>query len=154
MKNPQEIRNLADQRVDEAAVLINAGQHDGAFYLAGYAIELELKAKCCERLGVPNLFDFEGEDTSANVFAGLSEIRRAFKTHDLQVLIVLSGLMADFALKGAEDENFYHVNSLLISKWNENCRYKQPGYCRPSDASKLVLYIQDQNGMLQWIRNK
>ena len=45
MKDPNDIRTLADWRYEEAENLSKIGYHDGAFYLAGYAVELCLKAK-------------------------------------------------------------------------------------------------------------
>lgn len=57
MTNPKEIKDLAKQRLTEAEILLKNGMCDGAFYLAGYSVELTLKAKICERLGIPNLFD-------------------------------------------------------------------------------------------------
>ena len=48
METPFTIRALAALRLAEATVLIQAGKPDGAFYLAGYSVELALKAKIAE----------------------------------------------------------------------------------------------------------
>ena len=56
MTNLFEIKQLAWQRLEEAKILSSNNMCDGAFYLAGYSVELMLKAKICERLGIPNLF--------------------------------------------------------------------------------------------------
>lgn len=53
METPEIIRNLAALRLEEAQVLAQNGKPDGAFYLAGYSVELALKAKVAERLGCP-----------------------------------------------------------------------------------------------------
>lgn len=45
-----EFRELADQRLDEAKALLDLGKWAGAFYLAGYAVELALKACIIKRL--------------------------------------------------------------------------------------------------------
>ena len=74
MKNPVEIRNLARQRLHEAEILFSHGKSDGAFYLAGYAAELSLKAKICERLGIPNLLDDSIPDPGET--KGIYEIRK------------------------------------------------------------------------------
>ena len=39
-----EFQRLAEQRLVEAKVLLDEGHWDGAYYLAGYAVELALKA--------------------------------------------------------------------------------------------------------------
>jgi HEPN domain-containing protein len=49
VKNPGQIRQLAYERLEEAQILAQNGKYDGAFYLAGYSIELMLKAKVCEQ---------------------------------------------------------------------------------------------------------
>jgi HEPN domain-containing protein len=67
MKTPQEIEDLAWDRLDEAQVLFTSRKFDGAFYLAGYAVELMLKTRICELFEIPNLFD--ESDQSANARA-------------------------------------------------------------------------------------
>jgi HEPN domain len=90
VKNPAQIRKLAIERLEEAQILAQNGKYDGAFYLAGYSIELMLKAKVCEQFGVDNLFD------EVCKFPGASEVRRAIKTHDIAVLFIFSGLRNKF----------------------------------------------------------
>lgn len=48
MKHPSNIKNLAWQRLDEAKVLFRNKKFEGAFYLAGFSVELMLKSKACE----------------------------------------------------------------------------------------------------------
>jgi hypothetical protein len=43
-KKRADFQHLARARVKEAEILINAGEFDGAYYLAGYALECALKA--------------------------------------------------------------------------------------------------------------
>ena len=40
MENLTEIYDLAKQRLRESRLLFNGGEVDGAFYLAGYSVEL------------------------------------------------------------------------------------------------------------------
>jgi HEPN domain-containing protein len=42
--NRDDFQQLADVRIAEAAVLLAQGNYDGAYYLAGYAVECGLKA--------------------------------------------------------------------------------------------------------------
>jgi len=53
--NQNDFQQLAEVRIDEAAVLLAHGKYDGAYYLAGYAVECGLKA-CIAKLS--NQFDF------------------------------------------------------------------------------------------------
>ena len=50
MNTSEEIKNLADLRLEEAEILLNNGKSNGAFYLLGYTIELYLKSKICRLL--------------------------------------------------------------------------------------------------------
>ncbi|MCC6463003.1 MAG: HEPN domain-containing protein [Saprospiraceae bacterium] len=150
MTSPQEIKRLAWQRLEEAHILFENGKFDGAFYLAGYSVELMLKAKICDRLGIPNLFD--EEDKVVNSINGVSEIRKSLKTHNLLILLIYSGLKSKFDTDKSTNKTLIKVNSLLFSNWNENARYKPCGYMKESDVSTLISLLQDQaNGLLSWI---
>ena len=87
MTNPNDIRTLADWRYEEAENLSKIGYPDGAFYLAGYAVELCLKAKICETLGVTDFYSFH---------VPRADLSKTFLIHNLGRLILLSGLYAKF----------------------------------------------------------
>lgn len=55
MKNATEIWELEERRLAEANVLLQNDFCEGALYLAGYSIELFLKAKICELLRIPGM---------------------------------------------------------------------------------------------------
>ncbi|TAE22347.1 MAG: hypothetical protein EAZ92_15970 [Candidatus Kapaibacterium sp.] len=84
MKSPQEIRTIGDARLREAEMLLAKSECDGAFYLAGYAVELYFKAKICELL---RLDDFYAK------YAPNSVLSKAYMTHNLDGLLLLSGLL-------------------------------------------------------------
>lgn len=149
MVTPERIRSIAEQRLKEAKVLEENDLDEGAFYLAGYVVELELKARCCEKLEIPNLFDFDDRENSA--MSGISDIRKLLRTHNISMLLILCGLRKKFDERGAEDQTFFHAKSLLLSKWNEDCRYKL-NFCEPTDARKLISGLEGENGIIQWIR--
>lgn len=110
MQNPKEIRQLAKLRLEEATILCNHGKYEGAFYLAGYAIELMLKAKICERLGIPNLL----EDNSSD--GAVKDIKKTVQTHDLFVLLVLSGLKVPFDISKSTDKQLLKASCLIERK--------------------------------------
>lgn len=110
--------------------------YDGAFYLAGYSVELMLKAKICERLGIPNLFD--ESDKTANAIEGIGEIRKAVKTHNLFTLLIFSGLKVKFDNDKAANKTLAKTNSLLFSAWDESARYKPCGHFKPADVNNLI----------------
>ena len=78
MKNSDEIKELARLRLKEAVILCKAHKYDGAFYLAGYSIELMLKARICKHFQVEDLFN--GKNCK---ISGVGEIKKAVQTHDI-----------------------------------------------------------------------
>ncbi len=151
MNDPLEIEKLALERLSEAEILFDNGKFDGAFYLAGYSVELMLKAKICGNFGVPNLFDEQA--TAVNTIKGIGEVRKAVKTHNLYVLLILSGLRVKFDNDKSENKHLIKANSLMFGNWDENSRYKPCGFAKPNDVHDLILLLKDENGLLQWIRN-
>lgn len=149
MTNPTEIRNLARQRLSEAEILYQNGKYDGAFYLAGYSVELTLKAKICDRLGIPNIFD--ETDTNTNSIKGIGEIRKTLKTHNLFTLLIFSGLKQKFDIDKATNIELAKANSLLFNAWDENARYKPCGHMLDRDVEKLINLLSQSNGILTWI---
>lgn len=149
MKNPEEIKNLAYQRLKEADVLFKNGMCDGAFYLAGYSVELMLKAKICERLGIPNLFD--ESDVNVNSIKGIGEIRKTLKTHNLFTLLIFSVLKVKFDDAKSTNIDLAKTNSLLFNAWDENARYKPCGHMQDKDVEKLINLLSGPNGLLTWI---
>lgn len=75
----KQLQVLARLRLREAEALYNAGLYDGSVYLAGYAIELALKARICRLLGLKNY---------------PLELGQAFRIHNLEQLKALAGLTA------------------------------------------------------------
>ena len=148
MKTPEEIKELAWLRLREAEILSANGMHDGAFYLAGYSVELILKAKICQRIGVPNIFD---EQSKNELNSGISIIRNSLKTHNLNVLLIYSGLKDAFETEKADNQVLFKTNSLLFGNWDEKCRYKPCGYMKSQDVENLIALLHDENGLLKWI---
>lgn len=151
MRNPQEIKDLAQLRLKEAEILYKNGMCDGAFYLAGYSVELMLKAKICERLGIPNLFD--ETDVTVNSMKGIGEIRKTLKTHNLFTLLIFSGLKVKFDIDKSTNKDLAKENSLLFNAWDENARYKPCGHMLDKDVEKLLNLLSGTNGILSWIEN-
>lgn len=147
MNSPLEIKNLAWQRLKEAEILCDNKMYDGAFYLAGYSVELMLKAKICENFGVPNIFD----EKLNNSEQGMGEIRKTLKTHNLYHLIIFSGLKSKYEIQNSDREDFLEGCSLLISSWNENARYKPCGHTNDADVIKLIDFLKQEEGLLKWI---
>ena len=91
-------------------MLLDAERYDGAIYLCGYAIELALKAKICETL------NWVGYPATNREFQNY----QTFRTHDLDVLLTLSGSAA--AIKTALPAEWS-----AVANWEPEVRYKDIG---------------------------
>ncbi|MEO7176810.1 MAG: hypothetical protein ABIV51_12880 [Saprospiraceae bacterium] len=152
MTDEAAILALSDQRVQEAKVLLAAGLCDGAFYLIGYSVELALKAKICNRLGIPNLFDPGNSDKPTLTKLQWNEFRKPFLTHDLLALLAYSGLKAPYDSEKAANQTFFKLNSFLFTAWDESVRYKPCGHTNLADVKGLVDMISQPQGLLEWIK--
>lgn len=146
MENSQEIRDLANRRIEEAKVLVANNYFEGAVYIAGYAIELTLKAKICDLLDIPNLFNFGNNDIKATYIRG-------YKSHDLEQLILLSGLRNKFQTAKGENVKLFE-NWSVICEWSEEKRYCKCGTESADEANKFITAIIDpENGIKSWIES-
>ena len=104
------LRQLARARLADAEALLRARRYDGAAYLGGYVVELALKARICRTL------KWRGFPEKRSEFEGL----QSFKTHDLDVLLRLSGR-----------EQYTKINLFpewtVVSQWNPEARYQPVG---------------------------
>jgi len=152
VKSSSEIKQLAYERLSEAEILCNAGKYDGAFYLAGYSVELMLKAKICEHFGIDNLFD----ERASNIH-GVATVRNAVKKHDIRLLFIYSGLITKFRKAKVVDQILMETYGYLIanpgdeSLWNEQVRYQPIGSQNKQNVQELIKLLNDDKGLLKWI---
>ncbi len=142
MKNIQEIRDLAALRIAEAEYLMQNKSNDfsaAAFYLAGYAVELTLKARICELLDADEFYK-EGSE-----YAGHSA---AFKIHKIDKLIVLAGLQKKITAEKKQNKKFKNTVSSVVY-WKETSRYEL-------STSKLESeeFIKNVKIFIQWIEQQ
>ena len=100
------LRSLSVARLEDARALLLAGRNQGSLYLCGYAVELALKARICETLGWRWFPDTGKEATDY----------RSFRTHDLEVLLNLSGVYERIVIDLKEDW-------ARVLKWRPEFRY-------------------------------
>lgn len=152
MKNPAEIKALAYARLEEAEILCNAGKYDGAFYLAGYSAELMLKAKICEHFRIDNLFDKQ-----ACTIQGISDLRKVVETHDINLLLVFSGLEEKFReakvrnVKLRKSYRFFTASTGDKTDWNEQVRYLPINSKTENEVKEFISLLRDEEGLLKWI---
>jgi hypothetical protein len=138
MLTRDELQLLAQSRLDEAKVLFAAGRYDGAYYLAGYAVEMALKACICKLLDE----DFP---------PGTGEVAKTYQTHSFDRLILLAGLRKQLGQK-AQDVNF-QTNLSLVRGWSEAKRYNVIGTSDQATTQELLTALDDEtSGILTWIK--
>jgi HEPN domain-containing protein len=116
-----ELDSIARARIEDAKALLMAGRFDGATYLCGYAIEIALKARICRILNWPDFPSTGGE----------SRAYRSFQTHELDVLLRLSGQEARI-----KQDHFELWNEVAV--WKVESRYNVVGTAQQPDAAAMI----------------
>ena len=106
-----ELLRIKKARLRDAEVLFRNRRYDGAIYLCGYSVEIALKARICKTLRWAS-----GFPESKKEF----ENRKSYKTHDLEVLLHLSGI--EMKIK-----NNYFADWSIVATWDPKARYKAIG---------------------------
>jgi HEPN domain-containing protein len=115
------LRNIAQARLEDARILLNNGRLDGAGYICGYAVELALKARICDTL------NWSGFPENRREFENL----QSFRTHNLDVLLTLSG--REQMIKQA-----HFADWSIVCVWNPEARYHTIGQVSLADAQTFL----------------
>ncbi len=128
-----DFQKLADMRIREAKLLLDAGEFDGAYYLAGYAVECALKACIIKRL------------MTSDVFPERRFSDDCYK-HDLKVLLRLADLEGPLNLAAP-----VLVRWGLVKDWSEQSRYEHG-----RDATVVRPFYEaiadPTEGVLPWLK--
>jgi len=151
MNTPIIIRTLASLRLEEARILADNDKPDGAFYLAGYSVELTLKARIAEQFGIESLF--ADKVSAADDFTDIGKVKNLVQTHNLFLLLVMSGLRLPYFQKRQQDKIFLKFDPRLWT-WNERLRYQLPGRFSQQDVTEFIDFLAAPDGLLTWIKNK
>lgn len=121
-----ELDRIAKARLDDAKALWNAGRYDGASYVCGYAVEVALKARICRLLNWPEF------PNSSSEFQNY----RSFQTHELDVLLRLSGQE-----ERIKKHHFASWNA--VSVWKSESRYNIVGTIQQVDAQNMIASAEE-----------
>lgn len=131
-----DFQALAQVRLDEAQLLFADGRYDGAYYLAGYAIECAVKA-CIAK------------PTTAHAFPPRPEEVRRMYSHNLADLVKVAELEAERVRARSQDPIFARYWKVVAS-WNEQSRYAR---WTQRQAAELVEAVANQeHGVLRWLQ--
>jgi hypothetical protein len=126
-----ELQALPRVRLEDAKALLAAERFDAAVYLCGYGLELALKSRICRTLNWPAFPESQGEFKSL----------MSFKTHDLDVLLRLSGVESEMRANHLADWS-------AVQEWNSELRYRTSGSVTESDAVTMIGAIERLMGVL------
>ena len=131
----KHLQKLADMRVDDAQVLLQNRRWSAAHYLAGYAVELGLKACIAQQFIKDAIPDKAMVDKTYS--------------HDLEKLLGVAGLKEAHKEAKRTDPDF-QANWTIISQWGPEGRYD---ITDQFSAVTMVRAVSDQeSGVLSWIR--
>ena len=131
MIDQAELRKIAEERLKDAEALLAAGRYDGAIYLGGYVVELALKSRICIAL------NWKGFPQTRSEF----QKYLSFKTHDLDVLLSLSG--AEETIKTG-----YLAEWSAVATWDPEARYNPIGSADKNNAELLLESAKKLLGVL------
>jgi HEPN domain-containing protein len=135
--NKEELKQVADIRVKEAGVLLSQGYYQGAYYLAGYAVECLLKACITNQI---KAYDFPDKKLANDCY-----------THNLSKLLETADLKSKMAADEKQNEEL-KLNWACVKEWSEESRYKFD--ISEKEAQDLFNAIVDtQSGIVSWLKN-
>ena len=133
-----DFQKLTDLRMKESQLLLNQKDWDGAYYLAGYALECALKAcvmKYVEQTGV--------------IFEDKKYGKKCW-THDLDELFRLAGLTV-VRNQAISNNPQLRQNWTVASSWSEASRYR---FIAQLMSENLINATNDPaDGVLTWLKN-
>jgi len=135
MLTKADLEALAAVRLDDSLILLAAGKSSSAYYLAGYAVELALKACIAKSF-------------HANVIPDKAFVA-AIYTHSLESLMSTAGLLPQFKTDSVKNPQFAAAWG-IVSKWTEGSRYE---LWDPISAATLLSAINDpHHGVFPWVK--
>lgn len=134
--NRKDLQILAELRLDDAKILLDAGRFAGAYYLLGYAVECALKACITKQI---KEHDFPDKQLILDSY-----------THNLEQLLRISGVKSQLDLRMTGDKAF-EVNWTTVKDWTEAARYDNN--VPEVRARDLLNAVADAtSGVLTWLK--
>ena len=131
-----DLAEIADARLREAELLHERGEYAGAMFLGGCALECCLKVAICVTLKLDGL-------------------PAAFKTHDLEALLLYSGFRADLEAQRDIQKSL----SAVVEQWRPDGRekllYGQPSKFDEKTSRHFFQCLNDKKtGVLPWLQSR
>ena len=132
----ETLEELGNIRFREARLLFEQGCYAGAVYLGGYSVECFLKAAICAAL------DWDG-------------LRATFAVHDLDGLLLHSGLARRMESKSEVKDSFASLKEIWIVHGKRSVRYRKPTVFGRDDAQKFLDWVGgEEHGVVPWVKEQ
>lgn len=125
-----EFEALIALRMKEALILLDQKDCDGAYYLAGYAVECAFKVRIIS------------EVMKSNSFPDKKLVENFYK-HDLAILRKAAGLEDKM-----DDDDAISVQWNIVKDWSEQSRYRTGA----TEQEARNLFQAIETGVLPWIK--
>lgn len=133
-----DLRRLSRLRIRDARLLLRGGSFQGAYYLAGYAVECALKA-CVAR-------QFQQHDIPDR------KLVNDVYSHDLDRLLDLAGLRSALQQDVAAHPPL-QTNWHVVKDWRETARY-EPSITGQETQHLYSACAARRDGILGWLRKR
>ncbi len=134
--NREDLQLLAEERIGDAASLLQANRFSGAYYLSGLAVECAIKACIAKQ-------------TQRHEFPDLKRAKSSFQ-HDLEQLIRAGELSLPLE-EEIRDSASFAANWNEVIDWQVDSRYETA--VTKAKAAKMFLSVsQPIHGVLPWLR--
>jgi HEPN domain-containing protein len=134
--NRYDFQQIARMRLKEARILLKNNCFEGAYYLAGYAVECALKACIAKKV---KRYDFPDKTFTNKIY-----------THEMQKLIDAAGLELQLRQLTGQNNNF-SLNWSIVKDWSEEKRYSTN--ISKAVARDLYIAITGKNdGIITWLK--
>jgi len=130
----KDFKMLAELRAEESRILLAKGKQQGAYYLAGYAVECALKACIAKKT---RRYEFPPKK---------SYVEKIYQ-HNLDGLVNAAGLDAE--LKNEISANLaFAANWTTVKDWTAETRYRTSGL----NGKDMYNAVVGADGVLPWIK--
>lgn len=128
-----QLQALAQEKLEDAKVLLGGKKWSNAFYLGGYAVELALKASIAKTFKAETLPD--------------KALVNAAYTHKYTDLVNTAGLSAE--LQKALASTDFATNWGLVNSWSPDSRYQTT---TEKTAADFLAALEGKDGVFTWIK--
>lgn len=134
--NRFDLQKMAEERVADAAALLDAGRFQAAYYLCGYAVECALKACIAKEV---REFDFPDRKVVNDSYV-----------HNLTKLLTVSRIDKLYDEEARRNSAFAE-NWSIVKDWSEVSPY-DPAITETRAFSFFLAVTDPTNGVLAWLK--